>query len=39
MKLIGQLVAYAVFFVLLGSLSVRPRLRLMAEDEAIVSER
>ncbi len=37
MKLIGQLVAYAAFFVLLGSLSVRPRLRLMAEDEAIVS--
>ncbi len=37
MKLIGQWVAYAAFFVLLGALSVRPRLRLMAEDEAIVS--
>jgi hypothetical protein len=37
MKYIGQLVAYAAFFVLLGALSVRPRLRLMAEDEAIVS--
>ena len=37
MKPIGQLLAYAAFFVLLGVLSVRPRLRLMADDEAIVS--
>ncbi len=37
MKLIGQLLAYAAFFALLGVLSVRPRLHLMADDEAIVS--
>ncbi len=37
MKLIGQLLAYVAFFALLGVLSVRPRLRLMADDEAIVS--
>ncbi len=37
MKHVGQLVAYAAFFVLVGALSVWPRLRLMAEDEAIVS--
>ncbi len=37
MKPIGRLLAYAAFFVLLGVLSVRPRLRLMADDEAIVS--
>ncbi len=37
MKLIGQLLAYAAFFALLGVLSVRPRLRIMADDEAIVS--
>ena len=37
MKHIGQLVAYTAFFVLLGVLSVRPRLHLMAKNEAIVS--
>ena len=37
MKYVGQLVAYAVFLVLLGVLSLRPQLRVMAENEAIVS--
>ena len=37
MKYLGRLVAYAAFIILLGALSVRPRLHLMAEDEAIVS--
>ena len=37
MKLVGQVVLYAAFFALLGVLSVRPRLHLMADDEAIVS--
>ena len=37
MKLVGQFVAFAVFVMLLAVLSVRPRLRLMADDEAIVS--
>ena len=37
MKQIGQWVLYAAFFVSLGVLSVQPRLRLMADDEAIVS--
>ncbi len=37
MKPIGQMLAYIAFFVLLGVLSVWPRLRLMAGDEAIVS--
>ena len=37
MKHVGQLVAYAAFFALVGALSVRPRLHLLAEDEAIVS--
>ena len=37
MKYVGQLVAYAIFLLLLGALSLRPQLRLMAENEAIVS--
>ncbi len=37
MKQLGQVVLYAAFFAFLGVLSVRPRLRLMADDEAIVS--
>ncbi len=37
MKTIGQLVAYAAFFVVVGVLSTRPELRLMADGEAIVS--
>jgi len=36
-KYLGQLVAYAAFVMLLGVLSVRPELRLLADDEAIVS--
>lgn len=37
MKTIGQLVAYAAFFVVVAILSIRPELRLMADDEAIVA--
>ena len=37
MKTVGQLVAYVAFIILLGVLSTRPELRLMADDEAIVS--
>lgn len=37
MKAAGQLVAYAAFIILVGFFSTRPELRLMAEDEAIVS--
>ena len=37
MKTIGQLVAYAAFFIVVGILSTRPELRLMADDEASVS--
>jgi len=36
-KYVAQLVAYAAFMLLLGVLSIRPELRLMADDEAIVS--
>ncbi len=37
MKQLGHWVVYAAFFVSLGVFSVRPRLHLMADDEAIVS--
>ena len=37
MKYIGQLIAYAAFFALIALLSVRPELRLLGDDEAIVS--
>ena len=37
MKYVGQIVAYTVFMVLLGALSLQPRLRLLDENEAIVS--
>ena len=37
MKYVGQIVAYAVFLSLLGVLSLRPQLQLMADNEAIVS--
>ena len=37
MKQLGYWIAYAAFFVSLGVFSVRPRLHLMADDEAIVS--
>ncbi len=37
MRSIGQLVSYAVFFALVGLLSVAPELRLLADSEAIVS--
>lgn len=37
MKIAAQLLAYALFFALVGFLSVYPELRLLDEDEAIVS--
>ena len=37
MKQLGHWAVYAAFFVSLGVFSVRPRLHLMADDEAIVS--
>ena len=37
MKYAAQFVAYAAFMLLLGVLSIRPELRLLADDEAIVS--
>jgi len=37
MKQLGHWVVYAVFFVSLGVFSVRPRLHVMADDEASVS--
>ncbi len=37
MKVVGQLVAYAAFIILLGALSSWPELRLMGDDEAYVS--
>jgi hypothetical protein len=37
MKLFGTVVGYAVFFALLGLLSVQPDLRLLDTEEAIVS--
>jgi hypothetical protein len=37
MKQLGHWVVYAAFFVSLGVFSVRPRLHLMADNEAIVS--
>jgi hypothetical protein len=37
MKYAGQLIAYAAFFVLVAVLSVRPELRLLGDQQAIVS--
>jgi hypothetical protein len=37
MKFLGQAVFYALFMGAIGFLSVRPELRLLADDEAIVS--
>lgn len=37
MKYAGQLIAYTAFFALVAMLSVRPELRLLGDDEAIVS--
>ena len=37
MKYVGQLLAYATFLALIAFLSVRPELRLLGDDEAIVS--
>ena len=37
MKYAGQLIAYAAFFVLVAALSVRPELRLLGDQQAIVS--
>jgi len=37
MKYVAEFVAYAAFMLLVGVLSIRPELRLMADDEAIVS--
>lgn len=37
MKIVGQLIAYAVFMVVVGWLSVQPQLRLLGDEEAMVS--
>ena len=37
MKYVGQLIAYAAFFALIALLSVHPELRLLGDDEAIIS--
>ena len=37
MKIVGQLTAYAVFMVVVGWLSVQPELRLLGDEEAMVS--
>jgi len=37
MKYAGQLLAYAAFFAFVAFLSVRPEVRLLGDDEAIVS--
>jgi hypothetical protein len=37
MKYAGQLIAYVAFFVLVAALSVRPELRLLGDQQAIVS--
>ena len=37
MKIVGQLIAYAVFMVLVGWMSVRPELRLLGDEDAMVS--
>ena len=37
MKYVGQLVAYAAFFAVVAVLSTRPELRLLGEDEAMLS--
>ena len=37
MKIVGQCIAYAGFFALVALLTARPELRLLADDQAIVS--
>lgn len=37
MRLIGRMVAYAIFFAVVGLLSVKPTLRLLADNDAVVS--